>query len=215
MNLFKPCILALFGWSAMVSHAVALIDIQPKIAEVRDTAMTVEIANNGERPEYVSITLSRIINPGVELADERLELISQTPRPQLYASPFKLKLAPGQSKIITLKPLEQVEKEQVYRLDIKPVMNVLEPKQADVVGTVLINLAFSALVRHLPLIETSTLSVTCDSEGARLIATGTTHFLVEGATANGQSIDPFGVYPDVPIVMRGRNIQISAHPPCL
>ncbi|WP_446439682.1 hypothetical protein [Pseudomonas sp. 910_21] len=214
MKLFNLCTHVLLSWLAMIAPALALIDIQPQISEVRDTPMTVEITNKGQRPEYVSISLSRLINPGVELADERLEPITQTVRPQLYASPFQLKLAPGQSKTVTLKPLESVEQEQVYRLDIKPVMNLLDPKQTNIAGSVVINLAFSALVRQLPLKETARLEVHCEAEGARFFATGNTRYLVENAIVDGSPNEPFNVYPGVPLLLKGTQIQAPEQPPC-
>lgn len=206
--------LALSSWLAVASPAFALIDVQPKITEVRERPMTVEIANHGDRPEYISISLSHLSNPGVELAEERLEPITQAQRPKLYATPFRLELAPGQSKTVTLRPLEPVQQEQVYRLDIKPVMNLLDPKQANIAGHVVINLAFSALVRQLPPRQVSALEVRCEVGGARFIATGNTRYLVENTRVDGTLSEPFNVYPGVPLRVEGAKIQTPGHPPC-
>lgn len=47
--------------------ASALIDVYPKEIEVRDEAVQVTVSNQGDRPEYVSVSLSRLLNPGVPL----------------------------------------------------------------------------------------------------------------------------------------------------
>ena len=36
----------------------------PKEIEVRDEAVQVTVSNQGDRPEYVSVSLSRLLNPG-------------------------------------------------------------------------------------------------------------------------------------------------------
>lgn len=199
---------------ALALPAFALIDVQPQVARVGSTPITVDVTNNGERDEYVSIALSRLLNPGVELADERLEPITLVSQPRLFAYPFKLMLGPGQSKTIIVKPLERVEQEQVYRLDVTPVLNPLAPQQPTVVGKVAVNLAFSALVRHLPSQQTAHVQVTCEAGGARFIATGNTRSQVKGVSVNGQPSEPFNVYPGVPIVIKGASILIPEHPGC-
>ncbi|WP_258128807.1 hypothetical protein [Achromobacter anxifer] len=113
----KPSrLLLLFLGAALVAPASAHVDVTPKLAVVQGKPASVYIVNRGDRAEYVSIALSRLLNPGVETEQERLEPVAQTEQPVLYVSPFKLSLAPGQSKTITLKPLADVEQEQVYRL---------------------------------------------------------------------------------------------------
>lgn len=200
---------------APLSPAFALINIRPMVTEVRDKPVTVTISNIGERPEYVSIALLRLHNPGVEQGDERLESIAQTAQPILFVSPFKLQLAPGQSKKITLKPLKNVEQEQVYRLDIKPVVSLLDPKLTVMSGNVAVNLAFSALVRQMPLQQTSTLTVKCEAQGGRFFATGNTRSHVPGVTVDGNAIEPFNVYPGVPLLLKGTRITVPDQPGCL
>ncbi|MDS1138913.1 hypothetical protein RE432_00585 [Pusillimonas sp. SM2304] len=199
---------------ALASPAFAVIDVQPKVVALHGEPTTVQIINEGDRPEYISITLSRLLNPGVELADEQLEPITQTDNPPLYAYPFRLALAPGQSKTVFLKPLKQVDQEQVYRLDIRPIINLLDPRRQGVSGNVAISLAFSALVRQLPEKEISLLSISCEPEGARLSATGNTRYLVRGASADGRELEPFNVYPAVPILLHGSQIRVPGQQSC-
>lgn len=140
---------------AIPAPAFALIDIFPKEIVVRDKATTVQVINNGDRPEYVSITLSRLLNPGAQVSSERLEPIALMSKPVLYAFPFRITLAPGQSKTITLKPLAAVDREQVYRLDVKPVISLNETEHRATSGNVVVSLSFSGLVRQLPDVEKS------------------------------------------------------------
>lgn len=53
--------------------AAATIDLFPKEIVIDSGTTNVQIINNGDRPEYVTISMSRLLNPGVELKDEKLE----------------------------------------------------------------------------------------------------------------------------------------------
>ncbi len=211
-----PVLSALLLLSCLVVPvpAFALIDISPKEIVVQDKPITVQIINKGERPEYVSITLSRLLNPGVELGSEQLEPITRASKPMLYAFPFRITLAPGQSKTITLKPLEEVQREQVYRLDITPVISLKETEHRASSGNVLINLSFSGLVRQLPDAEKSQLSVTCESSGTLLTASGNVRYPVKGAKVDGSTVDTFNIYPGEPKLLKGTSISIPGQPSC-
>ena len=198
----------------LASPASALINVTPAVTEVRDKPVTLDISNKGERPEFVSISLSRLFNPGVEFADERLESIVQVTQPKLYATPFKLMLGPGQSKKITIKPLVSIEEEQVYRLEVKPVVNLIDPKLSSVAGNVVVNLAFSSLIRHMPQKETSKLTVKCEADGARFFASGTTRVQVKDVTIDGKPGESFNVYPGVPLFVKGTKIKVPQQAGC-
>ena len=62
----KRVFLLLAAIPALLSSAPAsaLIDVYPKEIEVRDEAVQVTVSNQGDRPEYVSVALSRLLNPG-------------------------------------------------------------------------------------------------------------------------------------------------------
>ena len=174
--------------------ASALIDVYPKEIEVRDEAVQVTVSNQGDRPEYVSVSLSRLLNPGVPLRDEKLEPIGQTTAPTLYAAPFQMSLSPGQSKRIALKPLDGVKVEQVYRLVVKPEVGKMETGRQQMAGMVVVNIAYSALVRQVPEDRESAIQVECVAEGARITATGTVRHRIERAQVDGREIDAFNVY---------------------
>lgn len=214
MKLFTRSLIFVMCGLALASPASALINVTPSVTDVWDKPVSLDISNDGDRPEFVSITLSRLFNPGVEFADERMESIVQVTQPKLYATPFKLMLAPGQSKKITIKPLLPVAEEQVYRIDIKPVVNLIDPKLSSLAGNVVVNLAYSSLVRHLPEKETSTLTVKCEADGARFFASGTTRVHVKDVTVDGKPSESFNVYPGVPILVKGTKIKIPQQAGC-
>ncbi|ADP14381.1 hypothetical protein AXYL_01035 [Achromobacter xylosoxidans A8] len=207
------CLLLLLA-SWLAAPAFAHIDVTPKLAVVQGKPASVHIVNQGDRAEYVSVTLSRLLNPGVEPEQERLEPVVQTEQPALYVYPFKLSLGSGQSKTITLKPLAEVDQEQVYRLDIKPLVNLLDRAGQGTTGNVVVTLAFSTLVRLLPPSETSELSLRCEPEGAWLAASGNVRYQVKDAVVDGRPVDPFNVYPGTPILLKGRAILVPGQPSC-
>jgi len=194
--------------------AVATIDVFPKEISVDSGTASVQIVNNGDRPEYVTISLSRLLNPGVPLKEEKLESIGNEANPALYAFPFKVTLAPGQTKNIALKPLRAVKDETVYRLEVKPEIKVMPQGQQKATGSIVVNLGFSALVRQMPESQKEELSVACDTHGARLAATGTVRYAVKDAMVDGQTIEPFNVYPGVPRLLHGRMVKIPGYSTC-
>jgi len=204
---FATCLL-------MPVSVLAAIDLIPKEVVVDDQETSVRIVNNGDRPEYVSIALSHLVNPGVPLADEKVVPVGETDQPALYAFPFKVSLAPGQSKTITLKPLRAVDAETVYRLDVKPVLKALAEEQARATGTVLVSLGFSGLVRQLPKAVREGVSMTCDAAGARLTVTGNVRYAVKGAKVDGRELDDFNVYPGVPLPLKGHVVSVPGQTTC-
>ncbi|MBN3839066.1 hypothetical protein [Burkholderia sp. Ac-20349] len=192
----------------------AAIDLMPKEVTVDADTTSVQVVNNGDRPEYVTIALSRLLNPGVPLQDERVEPVAETKHPALYAYPFRMTLAPGQTKTITLKAVRAVETEAVYRLDVQPVIKVLGTEQKKTSANVVVNLGFSGLVRQLPAKPRESLAVECVDEGAMLTATGNVRVRVEGAKVGGHEVDGFNVYPGVPLPLKGHVVVIPGHPTC-
>lgn len=191
------------------------IDLIPKETVVRDRTVFARVVNNGWHAEYVEISLSRLLNPGVPLKDERLEEVGDSAHPALYAFPFRFSLAPGQTKTITLKPLRPVASETVYRLNVKPVVRMQAERTTATAGSVVISVGFSGLVRQMPEDEREALSVTCAAPGAaRVTATGTVRFTVKGASVDGQPVGDFNVYPGVPLPLNGRVVAIPGHSAC-
>ncbi|WP_334043176.1 hypothetical protein [Burkholderia ambifaria] len=204
------CVIAL----AFPVSAAAAIDMIPKDVKLKNKVTSVQVINNGDHAEYVSVSLSRLLNPGVPLESERLEPVGDIAQPSIYASPFRMSLAPGQTKAITIRVLRPVETEMVYRLDVRPVTKVLGAGHTKSSASIVANLAFSGIVRQLPSEIREALAVTCEASGARLTATGNVRYRVEGAKADGRSLDAFNVYPGVPLPVPGRIVEIPGHSPC-
>jgi len=190
------------------------IDLLPKEFVVRDQTVSAEIVNNSDHAEYVSISLVRLLNPGVPPDEEKLEPIGEVSQPALYAFPFRVSLAPRQHKTITLKPLRPVDAETVYRLNVRPVIKLIGGERRDLAGSITVSLAFSALVRQLPVDERAEVSVTCDTRGARIVATGSVRYAVKGAIVDGRPVDDFNVYPGVPLPLEGRVVAVPGQPTC-
>lgn len=191
----------------LAGPAAATIDLLPKMIEVQpEESGTVKIINNSDHAEFVSITLSRLLNPGVPYEEEKQEAVSMAREPHLYAYPFRLSLSPGQSKDIVLKPLATVSQEEVYRLDVKPVTAIVGNTSESVNGGVAINLSFSALVRQLPETQNSKMSVSCLPDGVMLSASGTSRYTVKGLNIDGAARDDFNIYPGTPLSFTGHTI---------
>ncbi|WP_304992925.1 hypothetical protein [Burkholderia plantarii] len=188
--------------------AQAAIDVLPKVVEVEQSGKPVKIVNRGHDVEYVSISLSRLLNPGVPLEEERLQSIGDTEHPALYAYPFHLTLAPGQSKSVLLKPLAPVDRETDYRLRVKPEVRLLGGERREIAGGVVVKLGFSVLVRQLPAKPREKISVECDATGARFTATGNVRYRVSGVKVDGSVLPDFNVYPGSPIHRAGRSIAV-------
>ncbi|WP_321852136.1 hypothetical protein [Burkholderia diffusa] len=213
----RSSILSCIAFAAVSSvpvSATAAIDLNPKEVTVEKDSTSVQLINNGDRVEYVSVSLSRLLNPGMPLNSERLEPVGEVTQPSLYAFPFRVTLAPGQTKTITLKPLRPVETETVYRLNVKPVIKLLGAEDRKTTANVVVNLGFSALVRQLPSQVREGLAVTCDASGARFSVTGNVRYRVEGVKVNDAIVDSFNVYPGVPIHVPGERVDIPGHPAC-
>ncbi|WP_321783892.1 hypothetical protein [Burkholderia pyrrocinia] len=194
--------------------AAAAIDVIPKEIVVGKDTEFVRIVNNGARPEFVNVSLARLLNPGVPLADETTQPVGGIERPSLYAYPFRMSLSPGQAKTIAVKPMHAVDTETVYRLDVRPVINASSEKRRAMAGSIVVNLGFSALVRQMPASEKATLSVSCDASGAQLAATGNVRYTVKNAQVDGQPVERFNVYPGVPRALTGRVVKIPGQPAC-
>lgn len=193
---------------AVTGPARAAIDVTPKVVEVEASGKPVKIINRGHEVEYVSISLSRLLNPGVPLEEERLQSIGDVGHPALYAYPFHLTLAPGQTKSVSLKPLTPVDRETVYRLRVKPEVRLLGGERREIAGGVIVKMGFSILVRQLPAEQHEKISVECDATGAVFTSTGNVRYRVSGVKVDGSTLPDFNVYPGTPVHQAGRSMTI-------
>lgn len=186
----------LLGGLLLSMAAQATIDLRPKVAEVQHADVPVQIINNGDTPEFVTIKLYRLDNPGVAPEEELLTPLGLVQAPQLYVAPFSLSLGPHQQKTVHLKVLQQPAREQVYRLGVMP------EKQATISGNegnvMLLTLGYMGLVRHLPEKQVVSWQHHCEGGQLRLEATGTVRVPFVEILLDGQSYNNFNLYPGSP-----------------
>ncbi|WP_456311375.1 hypothetical protein [Serratia proteamaculans] len=197
-------------------QAGAVIDLMPKLIEVKGKELTsVNIINKSDHEEFVTVALSRLLNPGVPFDQEKLEPVGMSRDPQLYAYPFRLSLGKGQSKTVVLKPLTVVKQEAVYRLYVKPAMALSGTSEGQTTAAgVAVSLSFSALVRVLPDKQIREITTSCTAQGVTLTAVGTIRYPVKGMKVEGTVLDEFNVYPGTPIVITGHDIDIDGKRVC-
>ena len=90
----------------------------------------VEVFNPGDKPLYVEIIPSEVVNPGTP--EERREVIKNPRDAGLLVTPNKLIVPPGASKMVRLVKLGNSPKERVYRVSAKPVIGGLDADQSGV-----------------------------------------------------------------------------------
>lgn len=194
--LFVTRICVLLTCLIPVATSYANIEVSPHILTVDVDQSSLIVKNNSDVTEYVSVTLSKIINPGVAQEQEQLEQVGNELEPTIYATPFKLVLGPRQVKSITFHVLKKINKELVYRLSIYPNKSTKVNKSED--NLLFVSLGYNVLVRQLPIKKIHTWKFECTASGIKLVASGTTR--VEFSNNIGDSIlrDDFNVYPDHP-----------------
>ncbi|WP_422526640.1 hypothetical protein [Serratia fonticola] len=175
---------------------------------------TITISNNGDRMEYVTIATELLTNPGVPFPEEQRTPMGLISLPTLYASPFKLTLNPQQQKIITLRPLRKVERETVYRLNVRPLVQLQGTSVEHASASIAINLSFSAIIRQRPENEKVLLEVRCEHQGAVLTATGNVHVALREVQIDDTHPEDINVYPGTPQRLQGRKIMLPGYGGC-
>ena len=185
--------------------AQALIDINPKVVEMKDEQSVVRVINTGNTPEFVEIKLSLVGNPGVPPEEEQRTPLGLIKEPTLYAAPFKLSLGPRQEKIVQLHALRQPQTEQVFRLSVIP------QQQVNLSGfhnnVILVSLGYNGLVRQLPAKHSATWGHRCQESQVRLEATGSVRVEFTELLQDSQSVEDFNVYPGTPRVIQAKRLS--------
>lgn len=194
----------------------AAIDISPKRIELQsDSPQFITVSNNGDRVEYVTISTELLTNPGVAFPDEQRIPLGLVQQPTFYASPFKLTLPPRQHKVITLRPLKNVESEVVYRLNVRPALQFQGTSTNRPAASIAVNLSFSALIRQRPENPKRQLDIQCESKGVLLTASGNIHVALKSTQADGSTPEDINVYPGTPQRLHGRQIILPGYGGCL
>ena len=147
----RTMLLGLICLGASLAQAEGELMVMPATLKVYNNhEHTVNVKNLGDAPLYLSISLQKVMNPGE--SPEKKQPISALTHPGMLASPDKLTLGPGQSRVIGLKSLVEPEVETLYRLYIVPVrsMQVEEAPEDKITAPMSVSIGYGVLVRHMP-----------------------------------------------------------------
>lgn len=197
------CVVGLFS-----SYSVFAIEVFPVVKEIhedtpRDNYITVksmykaedsvdENKSHSQVYEFVTLELYHVPNPGDEKEKRVKELGAENPT--LVFSPTKLIIPYGQEKKVRIMPLRPVDREQVYRLRVRPSY----PEQELDKGKVRFAVGYDVLLRYLPSgTHTQGISLSCHNNQWTLTATGNVRSELSNLVVDGRPfLQHFNVYPE-------------------
>lgn len=167
----------------------------------------VTVKNMGDAPLYLSISLQKVMNPG--LVPETKVPLGELEHPGMLASPEKLTLGPGQSRKVSLKSLFEPEAEGLYRLYIVPVrsLKVDDAPKDKITAPMSVAIGYGVLVRHMPPPEKqrSGWSHSCDKSGITLVNTGNVRHVLSDVGKAGETV---GLFPGTPQHFPGKTLSL-------
>ena len=172
---------------------------------------TVNVKNRGDAPLYLSISLQKVMNPGV--SPEIKQPLSALTHPGILASPDKLTLGPGQSRAISLKSLVEPEAETLYRLYIVPVrsMAVEGAPEDKITAPMSVSIGYGVLVRHMPPPAKQQTGWThrCTGDGVTLENTGNISLQVSELVIAGSKLPntKVALFPGTPQHFTGKHFE--------
>ncbi|WP_373452683.1 pilus assembly protein [Burkholderia sp. AU31652] len=172
----------------------------------------VTVRNMGDAPLYLSITLQKIMNPGVTL-EKKVDL-GQLDNPGVLASPDKLTLGPGQSRQIELKSLMEPAQEELYRLYVVPIrsLKVDDAPKDKITAPMSVAIGYGVLVRHLPPPGKLKVAWThrCEEGGMTLESTGNVRTLFSDVSYDGvKQPQTIAVFPGTPQHFATKRMTLS------
>lgn len=197
------CTVGLFS-----SSFVFAIEVFPVVKEIREETprnnyitvksmyreddTTAENKSHTQVYEFVTLELYHVPNPGDEKEKRIKELGAENPT--LVFSPTKLVIPYGAEKKVRIMPLRPVEREQVYRLRVRPSY----PEQELEKGKVRFAVGYDVLLRYLPPGKhTQGISLSCHNTQWTLTATGNVRSELSNLVVDGRpSQQRFNVYPE-------------------
>ena len=203
LRVLSLCIVGLFFSCA--TYAIEVFPVVKKIHEntPRDNFITIKSMyraedSAGEKDsrsqiyEFVTLELFHVPNPGDEKEQRIKELGSADPT--MVFSPTKLVIPYGEERKIRIMPLKPVEREQVYRLRVRPGY----PEQELDKGKVRFAVGYDVLLRYLPSGKhTQGIAVSCQNNQWTLSATGNVRSELHNLVVDGRpSLPKFNVYPE-------------------
>lgn len=184
------------------------IEVYPVVKEIREdtprenyitvksmySAKTSADANKSSSQiyEFVTLELYHVLNPGDE-KEKKVKELSQA-NPTLVFSPTKLIIPYGEERKVRIMPLRSVEREQVYRLRVRPSY----PEQELDKGKVRFAIGYDVLLRYLPSgTHSQGLTLSCHNNQWTLTATGNVRSELSQMVVDGRPYLPnFNVYPE-------------------
>ena len=168
-------LLSLIWLGSSLAQAEGELMVMPATLKVYNNhEHSVNVKNLGDAPLYLSISLQKVMNPGV--SPEIKQPLSALTHPGMLASPDKLTLGPGQSRAISLKSLIEPEAETLYRLYIVPVraMQVEQAPEDKITAPMSVAIGYGVLLRHMPppAKQKTDWTYHCKNDGVTLESTG-------------------------------------------
>lgn len=156
----------------LLSHnSFSAIDVFPKILEIKQETGYLSIVNKGKKNEYISVEIFKITNPGNDYTKENHINVKHDEDPSIIYSPFKLVLRPNQTKKIKIKTIKTIKTEEVYRVNIKPIVNA----SLNFSSGIVINIGFSTIVFVYPNNREKKFTFTCGRKYDTAKNLGNTH----------------------------------------
>lgn len=192
-------------FSSCTAYAIEVFPIVKEIREEtpRDNFITVKSMYRTENSvgekdsrsqiyEFVTLELFHVPNPGDE-KEQRIKELGAA-NPTLVFSPTKLVIPYGEERKVRIMPLRPVDREQVYRLRVRPSY----PEQELDKGKVRFAVGYDVLLRYLPSGKhTQGIAVSCQNNQWTLTATGNVRSELWNLVVDGRPTLPrFNVYPD-------------------
>lgn len=190
-------------------NSIAQIKVNPMILQMKNDEEDVHIMNIGDNPEYVSVTLYSITNPGVVPEEEKLVPVGLTYQPSLYSAPFRISLGPRQQKTIKLKSLSKVSSEKIFRLSFSPVYKVNSEENDK--SRFIISLGYNVLIRQLPEHQITSWSSQCKNRGIEIKNDGNVRIEFSNFKHNDKELDDFNIYPDSSRLIEGFRLSGQAN----
>lgn len=194
---FQPAWLA--AAVAMTAFSASAIEVVPIIKQIRmdtprENYITIKssfpASADKEKYEFVTLDLFRVTNPGE--AKEKVDRELEKSDPTLIFSPTKVVVPYGEQKKIRVMTLKPVEKEQIYRLRVRPSY----PEDAIEPGKVRFAIGYDVLIRYLPNGSLSQeFKVDCKGGSYRFEALGNSRTEVRNVKADGAAYEDINVYP--------------------
>lgn len=207
MKLSKWRVLSLCAVGLFSTCKTYAIEVFPVVKEIRENtprenyitvksmyrkdAASAETDSRKQIYEFATLELYHVPNPG-DQKEERIKELGASD-PTLVFSPTKLVIPYGEERKVRIMPLKPVDKEQVYRLRVRPSY----PEQELEKGKVRFAVGYDVLLRYLPSEKhTQGIALSCQNNQWTLKATGNVRSELRNLVVDGRpALQRFNVYP--------------------